>query len=214
MTEKTGNGGSSHLRSLWIINIILLAGLIVLYILHFTAETPDQTRIIQQPAGMEMHPGLRVAIVDSDVLMDQYEMVPEMIKSFEASTRQKEAVIREKQKEFEQRVTEFQSRLQAGSISMEIAQITEQQLMKEQQELMDLRDELSQQLAREEFEMSLELFEVVSRFLEEYNRTRKYDLIFNHKEGSNIFIANKAFDITPEVVELLNHEYRLRRPRR
>ncbi len=214
MAEKTENDGNRRSRSIWVFNILLLAAIIVLYVLHFTAEQPEQTRIIQTQPATEATSGPRIAFVDSDLLMEQYEMVPEMIKSFETSTREKEAVIREKQKEFEERVSDFQNRLQSGNISMEIAQITEQQLMREQQELMDLRDELSQQLAREEFEMSLELYGAVSNFLKEYNRTRQFDLIFNYKEGSDLFIANSAYDITPEVVELLNHEYRLRRPRR
>jgi outer membrane protein len=214
MTEKTGNDGNRRSRGLWIFNILLLAAIIVLYVLHFTAEQPGQTQIIQSQPATSVAAGLRIAFVDSDLLMEQYEMVPEMIKSFETSTREKEDVISEKQKEFEARVTDFQNRLQSGNISMEIAQITEQQLMREQQELMELRDELSQQLATEEFEMSLELYGAVSNFLKEYNRTRQFDLIFNYKEGSDLFIVNSAYDITPEVVELLNHEYRLRRPRR
>ena len=129
-------------------------------------------------------------------------------------TREKESVIREKQRELEQKFNDFQQRLQSGSISMEIAQITEQQLIREQQELMKLRDDLSEQLSMEEYSMNLQLLEIVSAFLEEYNRTRQYDLIFNFKQGTNLFVANKVYDITSEVVGLLNQEYRLRKPRR
>jgi outer membrane protein len=212
MTENTVLKEKSRGSGIWVFNIVLLAGLIVLYILHFMGKDDAQPQIIHQaPAAGEVS-APRIAFIDSDVLMEQYEMVPEMVKSFETSTRAKEGQIREKQKEFEAKVSDFQSRLQGGNISMEIAQITEQQLMKEQQDLMTLRDELSDQLAREEFEMNLQLLDIVSKFLEEYNRSRQYDLIFNYKQGNNLFIANQAYDITPEVVELLNHEYRLRKP--
>jgi outer membrane protein len=214
MTENTELQGKSRGSGIWIFNIILLAGLIVLYVLHFTTRSEDRPREVSQPAITDQGSGPRIAFIDSDLLMEQYEMVPDMVKSFEASTRGKETIIRERQKEFEQKVSDFQTRLQSGSISMEIAQITEQQLMKEQQELMNLRDELSDELAREEYQMNLELLEIVSRFLESYNQTRQYDLIFNYKQGTNIFVANSVYDITPEVVELLNQEYRLRKPRR
>lgn len=214
MTENTALKEKSRSSGIWVFNIILLAGLIVLYVLHFMAKDEAQPQVIQQTPSAGQTSAPRIAFIDSDVLMEQYEMVPEMVKSFESSTRAKELQIRNKQKEFEEKVSDFQSRLQGGNISMEIAQITEQQLMKEQQDLMNLRDELSDQLAREEFEMNLQLLEVVSKFLEEYNRSRQYDLIFNYKQGNNLFIANQAYDITPEVVELLNHEYRLRKPNR
>jgi len=212
MTENTVLKEKSRGSGIWIFNIVLLAGLIVLYVLHFMGKDEVQPQVIQQTPSAQETTGPRIAFIDSDVLMEQYEMVPEMVKSFETSTRAKEVQIREKQKEFETKVSDFQSRLQGGNISMEIAQITEQQLMKEQQDLMSLRDELSDQLAREEFEMNLQLLEIVSQFLEEYNRSRQYDLIFNYKQGTNIFIANQIYDITPEVVELLNQEYRLRKP--
>lgn len=212
MTENTALKEKSRGSGIWVFNIILLAGLIVLYVLHFMAQDEAQPQEIQQAPAVEETSGPRIAFIDSDILMEQYEMVPEMVESFETSTRAKEAQIKEKQKEFEAKVSDFQSRLQGGNISMEIAQITEQQLMKEQQDLMSLRDELSDQLAREEFEMNLQLLDIVSKFLEEYNRTRQYDLIFNYQQGTNLFIANQVYDITPEVVELLNQEYRLRKP--
>lgn len=214
MTENTALKEKSRGSGIWVFNLILMFGLVVLYVLHFLDKDESTPQVIQQvPSKMESS-GPKIAYVNSDILMEQYEMVPEMVNSFEASTRRKEAQIREKQVEFEEKVTDFQGRLQSGSISMEIAQITEQQLMKEQQDLMSLRDELSDQLAREEFEMNLQLLEIVSQFLEEYNRTRQYDLIFNYQQGTNLFIANQAYDITPEVVELLNHEYRLNKQKK
>jgi len=214
MTEGIENRGNSQRAGIWIFNIVLMIGLVVLYILHFTTKKDQGTQPLLLQAANEAGSGPRIAYIDSDFLMDQYEMVPEMIASYEASTRGKETKLRQRQKEFEQRVSDFQQRMQSGSISMEIAQITEQQLMKEQQELMELRDDLAGQLAKEEYEMNLKLWDIVSKFLEDYNRTRQYDLIFNFKHGTNIFIANQAYNITPEVVELLNQEYRLKKPKK
>lgn len=210
MTENLENKGKNRVFGLWIANLVLFVGLIVLYVLHFNAKSESQPKEAGQALTAEQNAGPRIAFIDSDTLMVQYEMVSEMVKSFEASTRVKEATMRKRQTEFEQKVNDFQQRVQSGSISMEIAQITEQQLMTEQQELMNLRDELSDQLAQEEFNMNVQLLDNVSIFLEEYNRTKEYDLIFNFKKGTNLFIANQVYDITPEVIELLNQEYRLK----
>lgn len=214
MTESIENQGGKNAPKLSVINIVLLIGLIVLYILHFSnvKNTKTVENIPQQEEMPSKFP--RIAFIDSDVLMDQYEMVSSMVTKFENSTKGKEAVIREKQSSLERRYTDLQQRVQSGSISLEIAQITEEQLIKEQQELMMLRDELSEQLSKEEYEMNLELYDIVSRFLEEYNQIHNYDLIFNFKKGNNYFIANHAYDITPEVVELLNQDYRLKQTRK
>lgn len=214
MTETQDHARKGRLSAHWLMHIILAAGLITLFYLQFNKEPAGQVADFEPKTQTGKSEGLRFAFVNSDILMEQYEMVPEMIKTFEASTRKKETQIREKQSEFEQRVSDFQQRLQSGNISMEIAQITEQQLMKEQQDLMNLRDELSEELAREEYEMNLQLMQIVSQFLEDYNRTRQFDLIFNFSPGNNLFFANQSYDITPEVVELLNQEYRLRKSRR
>ena len=214
MTENPHPEKKGSLNSHWIAHAILAAGLIISFYLHYSEKPKEYIPEARQIPLSESAEGLRIAFVNPDVLMEQYVMVPDMVKTFEASTKSKEAIIREKQREFEQRVNDFQQRLQSGSISMEIAQITEQQLMKEQQELISLRDELSEQLAREEYEMNLQLLAIVSQFLEEYNKTRQYDLIFNFSKGNNLFFARQAFDITPEVVDLLNQEYNLRKPRR
>ncbi|HPK04685.1 MAG TPA: OmpH family outer membrane protein [Bacteroidales bacterium] len=214
MTENLENQGGKKTPKLSVINIILLIGLIVLYILHFSSI--KNTKTVENIAMQKEMPSEfpRIAFIDSDVLMDQYEMVSSMIIEFEKSTKGKEAMIREKQSSLEKRYADLQQRVQSGSISLEIAQITEEQLIKEQQELMMLRDELSEQLSKEEYEMNLELYDIVSRFLEEYNQIHNYDLIFNFKKGNNYFIANHAYDITPEVVELLNQDYRLKQPRK
>ncbi|MBE0663035.1 MAG: OmpH family outer membrane protein [Bacteroidales bacterium] len=210
MTENLENKGKNPMSGLWIANIVLMFGLILLYVLHFNSRSESQSKEADQLLTSDPHAAPRIAFIDSDTLMLQYEMVSEMVNSFEASTIAKEATMRKRQNEFEQKVNDFQKRVQSGSISMEIAQITEQQLMTEQQELMSLRDELSDQLAKEEFDMNVQLLDIVSLFLEDYNRTRQYDLIFNFKKGTNLFVANQVYDITPEVIELLNQEYRLK----
>jgi len=211
MNEGIENKGSSPRAGIWIFNIALMIGLIVLYIFHFTARKDQGTKTKPQQDSAETSIGPRIAYIDSDSLMAHYEMVQEMLATFEASTRSKESKLRQQEQEFEKRVNDFRERMQSGSISMEIAQITEQQLMKEQQELIDLRDELAEQLAHEEHEMNRELWDNVSKFLAEYNRTRQFDLIFNYQHGTNIFIANQAYNITPEVVALLNHEHHLKK---
>ncbi len=194
-----------------ILSIAALVGIVVLFILHFRSQ-----QLITKDAGgggehAELHARdlIRVAYVNSDSIMAQYELVGDMRRSLELSTRQKEESLRKRQRDFEAKVDEFQQRVSNNLITMDIAQIQEQQLLREQQELVDLRDRLAEELAHEEFELNIQLFDSVSNFLTRYNTLHHYDIIFNNKPGTIFFLANEAFDITAEVIEALNAEYRL-----
>ncbi|MDP2424404.1 MAG: OmpH family outer membrane protein [Bacteroidales bacterium] len=194
------------------LNIFLLVGLGVLFILHVTEKKTSQNKE-QGPAVAEnLNRVPSIAFINSDSIMVHYELVKDMRKLFEASTKRKENELKAQQKTFEGKVSEYQRKLNSNAISGDIAQITEQQLMKEQQRLVDFRDELTEELAREEYELNIQLLDSVTNFLVRYNQAKQYDAVFNFKQGSTIFIRNDAMDITPEVLEKLNDEYRLKTP--
>ncbi len=213
MTEAKKSGRTQSL--LVATNVVLFAAVIVLFYMQF--HKPSTPAGSAEPAARVVSPadsGLRLAYINTDIIMQRYERVPEMIASLEASTRTKEASFQRRQREFEEKVNDFQRKMQAGSITMDLAQITEQQLMLEQQEIMELRESYRDELARQEMEMELELFNKISSFLDEFNKTRQFDFIFNYTRGSSIYLAGDSFNITEEIVELLNEEHRLRKPRK
>lgn len=194
-----------------VLSITAIVGMVILYILHFSNLQPFGSDNREGSAIEGNQPGnvLRVAYVNSDSIMAHYELVNDMRQSLEESTRRKEESLRKRQRTFEVKVEEFQQRVSNNLITLDIAQIQEQQLMREQQELLELRDRLAEELAQEEFDMNIQLFDSVSNFLSRYNILHQYDIIFNNKPGTIFFVANEAFDITAEVLEALNDEYRL-----
>ena len=81
------------------------------------------------------------------------------------------------------------------------------QLAKEQQDLAELDQRLTNELAIENAKLNEELRDSIQAFLKVYNKTKKYDYIFS-RQGDNILLANKQFDITDEVVAGLNKRYK------
>ena len=77
-------------------------------------------------------------------------------------------------------------------------------------EYMQLRERLSMQLAKEQQSYTNEMRDSIQSFLREYNRTKKFDLILS-KAGDNILLANKAMDITNDVIAGLNKRYKPRK---
>lgn len=195
------------------LNIFFLIALAVLFVLHFMSNKSQPNNESLAISPELINPGPRIAFINSDSIMVGYELVNDMRKSLESSTKRKENELKAQQKAFESKVDVYKQKLNSNAISVEIAQITEQQLMKEQQRLVDLRDQLTDALSREEYQLNVELLEHVTDFLVRYNEEKKYDAIFNFKQGTTLFIANEALDITPEVLGMLNQEYRIMKQR-
>ncbi len=198
-----------------VLNVIFAAAILGLFLMYFLGRFQQpSTGTNQGTENTNAVAGPRIAYVNSDSIMANYELVKDMRQAFTASTRQKEIELKTKQKVWENKVADFQKRVGANAISMDIAQITEKQLMEEQQSLVSLRDKLTEQLAAEEYELNVQLLDNVTGFLTLYNQEKKYDLVFNYKAGTTIFLANQAMDITNEVLSQLNAEYLSKKPAR
>ncbi len=195
-----------------IINVVLFLGLIALYAIHFIGRGPEQIIVDpgQKMAGVErkideaFH---SIAYVDNEVLMEDYLLAVKMRSDFEAEQRRLENDLERRQRNFQIEVERFQRDIQRGHISMEEAQILEQELMLQQQDIFQLGDTYRERLARKEFEMNNELLEKIHDFLDRYNEEKGYDFILGYAHGGGILHANKAYDITAEVLEQLNLEY-------
>jgi outer membrane protein len=55
--------------------------------------------------------------------------------------------------------------------------------------------------------MNEQLRDSIYKFLQEYNKDHKYQMILSNTMNDNIMVADNAYNITNEVVELLNAKY-------
>lgn len=193
------------------LNVVLLIVLLVFVYFFFRTPQQPQTPVMPQLFSDTTNQGLRIAFVNSDSIMANYDLVKDMHKRMEASSKKKESDLKNRQKAFEEKVSDFQSKVSSNAISMDIAQITEKQLMQEQQQLIDLRDKLTDELAMEEYELNMQLLDSVSNFIIRFNQQAGFHAVLNYKHGSTAFLVDPALDITKIVVDQLNAEYRLRK---
>lgn len=193
-----------------IINIALFVGLVVLYVLQFGGFGGEADEPARQAVAVERQPdqaGNLIAFVDNEVLMDDYMLAVKMLADFEAEQRRLENDLDRRQRNFQTEVERFQRDIERGHVTMEQAQVLEQELMRQQQDLYQLSDTYRDRLARKEFEMNSELLDKIRDFLDRYNEGKGYDFILGYARGGGILHANKAHNITDEVLRLLNEEY-------
>ena len=201
-----------------LINSVLAACVVALFILFFVSKPKSSNPVAQQEvqAQGELMP---IAIINTDSILKHYTLAVEasekLMNRYEESTVKLDTKAKSLQKEydtFQRDVMDFQRKVEANAfLSRERAeseqsklQKKEQQLMAKQQELENLRQKLSADFMAEQNELTQQLQDSVQQYLREYNADGHYHLVLN-----DAVLMNKVagYDITNQVIEALNARY-------
>ena len=62
--------------------------------------------------------------------------------------------------------------------------------------------------SREQSELNKQLFDEITNFLKEYNKEKGFSIVLSTQLGGNVLYAEDGFDITKEIVDRLNANYK------
>jgi outer membrane protein len=188
------------------LNLVALAGVIILFILHFTGS--GSTGGSSSGAIDKASKGaIKVAFVNNDSILSNYELVKKMRADLEAKGRRLEGEVASKQQAFEKDAAYFQEQVKKKAISDQSAQEIYGQLQQNQQGIYQLRDRYAAELQQSEMDMNVALIDSVMNFLKRYNDKYKFDYILGFTKGGNILYANDTLDVTNDVIKELNKAY-------
>ena len=193
-----------------LLGLILLAGLIILYIIHFNGGASQDQPVpvaVQKPSGK----ALSVVFVNIDSLNANYEFVKVLRRDLEGTGKRLQTEVLNEQATLEREAADFQRQMAANAIPEEKARQMYDQLMQKQQLLMEKKDRYTQQVAEQEMNMNIRLVDSVTAFLKRFNHQYKFDYIMGYKAGGEILVSNDTLDITGPVLEALNKEYQQRK---
>jgi len=191
---------------LLVLNLVTLAGLIILFILYFKgsgSKNNQMTGTLEKASKGN----ITVAFVNNDSIMSNYELVKKMRSDLEAKGRRLEGEVASKQKSFEKDAAYFQEQVAKKTINDQSAQEIYGQLQQNQQQIYSLRDRYAAELQQSEMDMNIALIDSVMNFLKRYNEKYKFDYILGFTKGGNILYANDTLDVTSDVIKELNAEY-------
>ncbi len=152
--------------------------------------------------------GLKIAYVEVDSLMSQYQFCTDYNILLNKKGENAANVLQQKQRALQQHAAALQKKYESnGFTTRDELERAQNQLAKEQQDLAELDRRLTNELAMENAKLNAELRDSIQAFLKVYNQTKKFDYILS-KQGDNILLANKKYDITKEVVAGLNKRYK------
>lgn len=170
------------------------------------AATTTKTNNTEQAAA-KGGSGLKLAYVNGDTLNANYIFLKEQKASYSKKQKAFEAEMQQKEKAFQAEYIAFQKKAQAGTITQAEGDAAQKRLGQQQRALEERNQSISAQLMKEQNAIQDEFQTRLDAFLEKYNKEKNYDFIFTYsKAGGQILYANKALDITQEVLEAMNAE--------
>jgi outer membrane protein len=188
-----------------VVSIIALIAVAVLYVLHFTAKSPEEEKRTDKETVVSESSSLRIAYVKADSIILNYDLAQDLHDEFTKRQEAYNSDFGSKRQSFEREAAAFQEKLQRGGFLTEQRAIQERdRLVGKEQEILQMDQELSGKLAELQAANNQQILDSLLGFLEEINKDKKYDYIFN---GAEVLVGNEAHNITSEVLKGLNEKY-------
>lgn len=149
----------------------------------------------------------KIAFVEVDSIMTQYAFCKDYSKILEQKGQNIQKTLAGKQQALQAAAANFQQKIQANAYTREQAEQIQAGLQKQNNDLQVLNQRLSAEFQQETEKYNKALHDSLQNYLRVYNKDKKYGMIFA-KQGDNVLYADKAYDITAEVVAGLNKAYK------
>lgn len=159
------------------------------------------------PATTGTAAGTKMAYVEVDSIMVQYNFCKEYSKILQQKGNNIQKTLANKQQQLQAAAANFQQKVQANAYTREQAEAVQAGLQKQNNDLQALNQRLSSEFQAETDQFNKALHDSLQHYLAIYNKNKKYGMIFA-KQGDNVLYADKAYDITNEVVAGLNKAYK------
>lgn len=203
-----------------ILNIVLIIAVGVLYFLHFnsksennnapitTVAVKDSLQDIEVPVIRNMgSTSDKIVFINYDSLVENYEFFKKIQKDIETKLRNSEAELLQKQKKLEE---DYQFYMQNQAMMTEQHRVSkEQQLKADNDKLIAMQQQKSLQLANQEQELNEKLLNNLYGYFNKLAKQNNFAYILTYKKGMpGVVYGTDSLDITKEVIQGLNKEYR------
>lgn len=192
-----------------ILNAVLLAAVIVLYVLFFTGK--GEVRGITDFGSAKDSAMLKEGIVYINInsVLNGYQMYDNLSIELQGKLKTSEARLSAQQSDLQKKAQDFQYKVDRGLVTRAEATELQQQLVQQEQSLYQLQNNLQMQLAEEEQVAQRKVLNSIMEYLKTLGEsgTYNYQFVLGTTFGGNILYADENKNITNAVIEGLNKEY-------
>lgn len=199
-----------------LLNFVLVLAVTFLYYLHFSEKqgvanevqiTKETLAPIQVMKPKEIKAS-SIVYVNADSLFDNYEYVKKLKKETESKHSNLEAEYNAKAKKLQEDYVAYQQKISQALITPEQAKKTEDDLMRRKDELEQMQEK-QDELLNETQKKNAQIQKTINDFLAAYNKNVGYNFVLAYTQnGGSVLFANDSLDITKEVLEGLNANYK------
>lgn len=192
----------------WILHAISILCIVFLLFQNNTLKkslNPNMSSYVASPA-MDVKPGSsQIAYFVSDSLLHNLGFFKKSEEDFRNKQEMMTNELRKKEGNFQKEIQQLQANSQ--NLTRNELETSQKRLAKMEQELVERKEKLSEELASESAEFNEKLHQKVVSYLQEFNADKKFSFIFSVARDGNIFYADSAYDITPQMIKALNDKY-------
>ena len=150
---------------------------------------------------------MKIAYVEVDSIMSQYKFCKEYSLILQKKGQNIQNTLAQKQQALQAAAANFQQKVQQNAYTRVQAEGVNASLQKQNNDLQMLNQRLSAEFQNETDQFNKALRDSIQHYLASYNKDKKYSIIFS-KQGDNLLYADKAYDITNEIIAGLNKAYK------
>lgn len=151
--------------------------------------------------------GLRIAYVELDSLMGQYQLYKDYEEVLTRKGTEIQNTLAQKQRKLEANAAAMQRKYENnGFQTRDELERAQQSIQQQDAELQQLAAKLNNEFNEEQARINEEARDSIQAFLKIYNQAKKYDYVMI-KAGDNLLIANPRYNITKDIVNGLNKRY-------
>lgn len=152
---------------------------------------------------------LPVAYIDMDTLLFYSEYSKNLNIKLKQQTEKFENLLTDKKEKFESEAEKFKQKLNNNEFfSAEAATKEYERIKKMESDIDKYSEKLKSDLLEEQVSLNKSLEETIRRCLKEYNKDKRYHLIYTNSGGlGNIVYAHDEYNITNDFLRFLNAGY-------
>lgn len=189
-----------------VISILALVAAIVFGVLFLTGQKTVETGEETTESGITAEKG-DIVYIDLDRVLQEYDMANDLRSVVETKVQNIQAEVNRRGKKLEKDVTEFQEKINKGLMTRSVAEVQGQKLQQQETEFNNYAAQKQNEINEEQVVMMNQLADAIKTFLDKYNETKQYSMILTNSGGAPVITADKALDITDDVLAGLNEEY-------
>lgn len=196
-----------------IINGILAFAIVILFYLQLSGpaegqSAQDSTSVDSVLDTVKKHvPGsaISIAYVNSDTLTKYYEYSKKLSEELMAKQANAESKLKTMYSQYQAKAQKYQK--EAPIMGQEELERKQVELMQMEQDIAAEEQKLQNSLADVSYQAQMDYVLATERYTQAIGKRLGYDYIIGYRTGDLVMYANPEFDITQQVIKLLNEEY-------